>query len=432
MSELQERLLAEISKIPVIDTHSRIDPHRPTARDLDDLLGHHDYTALVHSAGMGQDALRSEVPAEDRARAIARYLPAIENTCQYSSLLEIALEVFDFSHERIDDSSIDALSRLSSRLLESEGWESNLFYRSNIERIFLTNAFDDPLEGIDTGRYVPSLDLNDLIFDLGSASVIERLRQTSQRDAGNAASFVDALEAVFARFADGGARAALVALPPGFAPGPVDDSAAEPILRRLLAGSRLDSREEALVSRFVLWRSAELCSEHGIPLNLMLGVHRNVYKGGVHQGRDLPGRLSSLHPFEVLFNSFPGVTFPVSILSADGGQELVSYASVFPNVVAHGHWWYANLPAYVEMDTRARLQGLPRTKQIGCFSEATKLEFVLPRFRTYRRILAKILAEDYVEERRWSEEKAVRLASDLLRGNAERTFLERRAEPATA
>ena len=37
---------------PIFDPHSHIDPHRPAARNLDEVLGYHYYTELAHSAGM--------------------------------------------------------------------------------------------------------------------------------------------------------------------------------------------------------------------------------------------------------------------------------------------------------------------------------------------------------------------------------------------
>jgi glucuronate isomerase len=51
-----------------------------------------------------------------------------------------------------------------------------------------------------------------------------------------------------------------------------------------------------------------------------------------------------------------------------------------------------------------------------------KLEFALPKFAMYRRILAKVLAEDFVLARGWSEEKAVDLGRLTLRGNVETIF----------
>src|SRR6185503_16162017 len=62
---------------------------------------------------------------------------------------------------------------------------------------------------------------------------------------------------------------------------------------------------------------------------------------------------------------------------------------------------------------RARLPQPPasraQTKQIGYYSDMYKLEFALPKFGMYRRILAQVLAEDFVRDRGWSEEDALEL-----------------------
>jgi glucuronate isomerase len=51
-----------------------------------------------------------------------------------------------------------------------------------------------------------------------------------------------------------------------------------------------------------------------------------------------------------------------------------------------------------------------------------KLEFALPKFAMYKRLLAKILAQRFVVERGWSEERAAALGHQVLRGNVERVF----------
>ena len=128
----------------------------------------------------------------------------------------------------------------------------------------------------------------------------------------------------------------------------------------------------------------------------MIGVNRRVYRDGVYQGQDLFDQRTSLIQYAELFNAFPEVTFCVSVLSSGQNQELASYSWIFPNVVTSGHWWYSNIPAYIEQDARARLQAVPKTKQIGYYSDMYKLEFGLPKYNMYRRVLAKVLADDFV------------------------------------
>jgi glucuronate isomerase len=123
-----------------------------------------------------------------------------------------------------------------------------------------------------------------------------------------------------------------------------------------------------------------------------------------------------------LFNAFPEVTFCVSVLSSGQNQELASYSWIFPNVVTSGHWWYSNVPAHVEADTRARLQAVPKTKQIGYYSDMYKLEFALPKYNMYRRALARVLADDFVRPGVTGEAGALDLARHLLRDNVRRVF----------
>ena len=107
----------------------------------------------------------------------------------------------------------------------------------------------------------------------------------------------------------------------------------------------------------------------------MIGVNRGVYASGVYQGQDLYDSRVSLIQYQQLWNAFPQVTFPVSVLASVTNQELTSYAWIFPNVVTHGHWWYSNTPTYIEHDAAARLEAVPRSKQIGYYSDMYKLEF---------------------------------------------------------
>ena len=68
------------------------------------------------------------------------------------------------------------------------------------------------------------------------------------------------------------------------------------------------------------------------------------------------------------------------------------------------------------------LEAVPQTKLIGYYSDMYKLEFALPKFRMYKRVLAKVLAEQFVVDRGWSEERALDLGKCVLRENVDRTF----------
>ncbi len=295
--------------------------------------------------------------------------------------------------------------------------------KSRLEAVFLTNDFDDPLTGFDTKLYIPCLRTDDLVFHLAKPEVRARLGKSTGFQAGSAAEVRKAIGKLFDHFTRCGARACAISLPPDFSPMPVSVAAADVALAALAAqGIDAPAEPRRDVSNFVFWTLAEHCAAYRLPFDLMIGVNRAVYQAGVYQGQDLYDSRVSLIQYRELFNAFPQVVFPISVLASVTNQELTSYSWIFPNVVTHGHWWYSNTPTFIEHDTSARLEAVPRTKQIGYYSDMYKLEFALPKFAMYKRILAKVLAERFCVDRDWSEERAVEFGREVLRGNVERVF----------
>jgi glucuronate isomerase len=429
--ELERTLEAEIAKIPLIDPHSHIDPHHPTSRNIDDILGYHYYTELAHSVGLDvvsneesfertlkthghKDAspktvspFDPEFPPRDRVRAILEHMDRFDNTAQYSWFLEIARTFLGFQGDRLTAADTDWLFDTSERVFAQPDWEEQVLRRSNIEKVFLTNEFDDPLTGFDTDRYVPCLRADTLVFEFDRKEVRQRLERVTglKVKKSREGPAKEVLKSLFERFVKHGAKACAISLPPDFR-----------------TPSSTERKEEIDRRGKTLLDLAENCREFGLAFDLMIGVNRQVYLDGVPKGQDLFDGRCSLIQYEGLFNRFPEVTFCVSVLSSGLNQELASYSWIFPNVVTSGHWWYSNIPAYIETDLRARLQAVPKTKQIGYYSDMYKLEFALPKYNMYRRILARVLADDFVRPGTLNETGAVELARLLLRDNVRRIF----------
>jgi glucuronate isomerase len=407
---------------PIYDPHSHIDPHRPSARNLDEVLGYHYYTELAHSAGMPADRVDPGLAPKVRVRNLSEHLDRIDNTVQYSWLLEIARTFHGFSHDRITPETIGALYDRADHSHDGEAWDREVWSKTRLEAVFLTNDFDDPLEGWDTSKFVPCLRTDDLVLKLHEPRTLERLRKSTGVDVQDYASLRKAIGALFERFVARGARACAISLPPDFAPRIATPRRAVTPIRRALHQMDLRPEEHAEIRQVVFWTLAEFCAEYRLPFDLMIGPVRNVYPAGVAGGRDLFDRRVSLYEYRELFNHFSSVTFPVSTLSPDAGAELVAYAWIFPNVVPLVHWWYSNVPAFIASDLRARLQAVPKTKLVGYYSDAYKLEFVLPKFNMFRRVLAETLAEDAVRGQGWSLDRALEIAQLILLDNPRKIF----------
>jgi glucuronate isomerase len=393
---LTRDLEAALTAIPLIDPHSHIDPLSPVSRSLDDILGYHYYTELAHSAGMPKAKIDPDVPPRERVREILRFSERYDNTAQFAWFNEIARTFLGFTGDRVTVADADALFDAADKQFAAPDWEQQVFAKTKLEKIFLTNEFDDPLEKYDTSRYVPCLRTDTLVFKFQEPGVRARLAKVTGVDAGDLPTLKKSLRVLFERFVNHGAKACAISLPPDFTPTPQGNG--------------------------VFWALAECCREFKLPFDLMIGVNRAVYPGGVFQGQDLFDQRTSLIQYRELFNAFPDVTFPVSVLTSPQNQELVAYSWIFPNVVPNGHWWYSNIPAFIQKDLRERLQAVPKTKLVGYYSDAYKLEFVLPKFGMYRRLLAGVLADDFVRTGQLTETHAVALGRRLLRDNTREIF----------
>jgi len=415
---------ARLATATFVDPHSHIDPHAPAARSLADILGYHYYTELAHSAGLPRARIEgSDLDPVERIERIVNGLAPLSNTVQFAWLMEIARDLFGFDADTLDGSNWRRLATAVAERCADPGWEAALLARNRMEAVFLTNDFDDPLEGFDTVTYVPCLRVDELVFHAGRPGVLDRLERASGTTVGDRRGVHRAIAALAERFVRRGARAAAISLPPDFHPWKPEAAAAEralAVVRR--EGADAPGGERAILAADLFWRVAECCEASRLPFDLMIGVRRAVYPGGVFQGQDLlDGRLS-LAAYAPLFNAFPRVAFPVSVLSHPLNHELVAFAWIFPNVYPFGHWWYANTPAVIERDLEQRLEAVPRTKLLGYYSDMYKLEFGYPKFAMYRRVLSRVLARRFVGERGWSEDRAVDLGLDLLVRNTRRVF----------
>src|SRR5438132_6581194 len=221
---LAQELYTEICHIPLIDPHSHIDPRRPTARSLDEILGYHYYTELAHSAGMDKSPLEPAIEPRERVRAILYHMAHFDNTIQYQWFIEIARAFLNYQGQRLSLGDATWLCDAAEELMARPDWETRVLRQANIEKVFLTNDFDDPLEGFDTNRYVPCLRTDDLVFHLDKPEVRQRLANATGLEVTNLASMRSALTKLFEHFTRHGAKACAISLPPSFTPMPVPDN----------------------------------------------------------------------------------------------------------------------------------------------------------------------------------------------------------------
>jgi glucuronate isomerase len=422
MTGLEQRLADEIFKIRAVDCHSHVPPGAPHAATLGDLLGYHYYTELAHSAGMPVDAVDSRRSEAERTAEMVARLASFDNTVQHGWLMEAARDLFRFRASRLTQQNWPELAQAVAESAKQDRRYRSVLARANLEKVFLTNAFDEDLSDVDRSVFVPCLRADDLVLRLGDAGVRRRIAVKTGVEIGRARDLRDAAAWLFRYFAGQGAASAAISLPPDFTPHTPDERAANRALGRAARGKALAPDEADALAAFAFETIVEACRNSHKPLQLMIGVLRNVYPPGVEGGRDLLSKRGSLIQYADLFRRHPQVDFAVSVLSTAWGHELATFAWIFPNVKPSGHWWYANIPVHIEQELRARLEAVPKVKLIGYYSDMYKVEFGLPKFNMYRRVLARVLARDFVETGLANEAQALETARLLLRDNPKRLF----------
>jgi glucuronate isomerase len=180
MTTLQQSLFEQLDQIVLIDSHSHINPYSAASKNLGDLLGYHYYTELAHSSGMPRERIEEPgISAKEKVGRLFGHLGNIDNTIQWSWFLELSKELFGFEGDSIDAGNWELVYELASQKMAQPDWEAQVLQMSRVEKVFLTNDFDDTLSGFDTNRYVPCLRTDDLVFHLANPVVRERFQKST-------------------------------------------------------------------------------------------------------------------------------------------------------------------------------------------------------------------------------------------------------------
>ena len=292
---LRKRIYDELDSLMLIDPHTHINALQPASQTLADVLGYHYYTELAHSAGMPRTWIEeSGLSPKDKVGRLVEGLGPIENTIQYSWLIEMLREFFGFDDERLTKQNWETVYDKSAAQMQSPDWANRVLRQSKLEAVFLTNDFDDRLEGFDTRTYIPCLRTDDLVFHLAKPAVRERLERASGTTVRDAISLRNAVGRLFEHFTQKNCRACAISLPPDFAPIAIDPTTADSAVQAALRGGEaFQLHHQRELSCYVFWSLAEFCSDFKLPFDLMIGVNRAGLSGrGLSRAR--PVRQSSL------------------------------------------------------------------------------------------------------------------------------------------
>jgi len=418
-SELAKRLEVEISKMPIIDTHTHLQHRTPSAKLIGNIFSYHYIKMELSTAGMDVEKLMNDsIPPDIRMRNALPFIPRIRNTTTWWGFMTIC-RALGFEDSTIHEGNWQDLCRVASDTMQSEHWYRKALDSINIRRSFLTNLPDEDLEGYDREAFVPSLRTDEWVWDIQEKSVRQRLETLTNSSISSLKDLKASIYKVAENFVILGAASMAISLPPDFKAFAVAESDAEWLYDRILQGKRLSDVELARLQTYILYSLFGVCDELCLPFQLMLGVDRKVHRRLEWDGFSTD--MGMIKTFRDALNRFPNVKFIFSILNTVLTHELAIYAKTFANCYAAGHWWYTFYPDIIKQMILERLQAVPYTKLIGWYSDSYYVEWTIAKIKLYIRTLAAALAE-LVEDGYISEKLALEIARALLRDNNREIF----------
>ncbi|MFH1612498.1 MAG: glucuronate isomerase [bacterium] len=421
--KLSQILYKEINKIPIFDTHSHIPYQQPMANNLLDILGYHYYTELCHSATYTKKWTDETLSKEQKVEEIVKVLPHISNTFQYSWLISMCKDFFGFQDNDLTIKNWKLLYDTIEKKSKEQNYLKWLLKTSNIEKIFLSNTLDDNLEEVDKEIFVPCLRLEVFTKEIENLEIRKRLEKKTNISISSLKDYEAAISSIYKYFNEHGATYSMIDLHPNFETNKIEKSVASNIYDKILKNILLSEQEKKQINAYIVNVLAENNQQNKIPMHLMMGPIRKYYQHGVKSGQDIFNPLNSMSSLQYLFNTYPNVKFIASNLCNTQNLELACYGWLLHNVYPSGHWWYSGNPVEMSIDLKRRLFSVPKTKLIGIYSDAYKIEFILPKIKMYKWILSNVLSEMVINSKAnlsifsFTEEKALETANLLLQEN---------------
>ncbi|MFH1084884.1 MAG: glucuronate isomerase [Chloroflexota bacterium] len=422
---LVRELFEQLDALPIVDIHTHVQWKTGTARNIGEVLSYHYYTELTNSAEYQEGRFPFNDP-EALTEVIVPKLEYIRNTVQYDWLMTISREYLGIDPLEWTPDNWKYIFDRSVKVMDRGEWREEMIAQSNIMRVFLTNQYNEDLEGLDTHFYSPCLRTEPFIVWLERPEGLPGLSAFLGRPIKTLADFAAVIHKTFQKFVDHGMGYAAMSIPANFKTFEVAAADAQRILDKAVAGSPLTAAEREAWGAYAMDRMCDACRKFRKPFHLMIGVNRDVYAHGVPMGMDLFDSVNSMRGYDHVLNAYPDVSFPTAVLSDTTGLELTASAWIRHNVYPSGHWWYANQPTDIAREVRRRLDTVPRNKIIGYFSDAYYLEFVLPKFRMFKFELAVALAERmersliHPNMEAFAMDEALELGEDVLINNPAR------------
>lgn len=448
---IARELYLEVAGMPILSPHGHTDPSwfaengpfpDPTATLV---TPDHYLVRMLYSQGVPMEVLGvraldgSTGPVDPRTawRVFAEHFHLLWGTPSGIWLDHVFAEVFGLEHRLSSETADAAYDRIAACLADPAFRPRALLDRFRIEVIATTDTPVDDLrhhqrladEGY-AGRVIPTY-RPDVVVDPDHddfAASIQRLGEITGRDI---CEWDDYLAALFDR------RKLAISLgatatdhgPPTARTAAIDDSTAQLLLRRAVAGE-ITSDEAELFRGRMLIEMARMSTQDGLVMQLHAGARRNHNRGvyrrfGRDVGGDVAGPVDFVDGLQDLLDEFGNDRrFRIVLFTLDEStfsRELAPLAGHYPSVYLGPPWWFLDTVDAMLRFRRTVTDTAGFWNTTG-FVDDTRAFFSIPaRHDVARRVDCRYLAE-LVAEHRLTIEQAHVIAHELVVGRTRHVF----------
>jgi len=413
-TELHNRILAEVERVSIVDTHEHLTLPFQLARmgriDFGRLFTHYASCDLI-SAGMSPQEMAqvqrmdSDLSPAEKWRLVEPWYRRAWNT-GYCECIRIAVRDL-YGIEDLTDDTVEPLSE-KMNAVPRESWTREVFDRSGID-VALGNVWDG-------SPVYPRTDYHDLfVYDMAddfTSLDFGYLSKDTDMPVGSLPEYLSVIDHYFEQYAyQASALKIGRAYNRTLAFQDVSRGWAERSFLQIVKGHPTNA-ERRSVEDFIVHYLMTKCEEYELPVKF----HTGLQEGNCNDIRN--SRAALLIP---LFVQYPNVKFDIYHISWPYTEELANICKNFPNVWIDFCWaWIFNPPA-ARRCLSDMLETVPLTKIHGFGGDFIFVEGTYGHSRIARREIARVLS-DKVTEGRFNEEYAVWAAQRLLRWNALEDF----------
>jgi len=409
-SELYARLVAEVDRIRVIDTHEHLTPEKERIKQKVDFFhwfAHYASSDLVSAGMSGQDLAFIRDPEQPLGKRWAKLAPHWEHvkTTAYGRALLIAARDL-FGVETINARTVKDLSEKLATA-NKKGYYRHVL--KDMAGIDLSIA-DVGTTDVDREFFVPVMKFDDFVgvTNRGGLDAIERRWNVSIH---SLEDLLRALDAAFVQIV----KEKAVGVKSGLAYSrilrydKVPKGDAERLFGRLFddLGHGLSWSEAKPLQDFMMHEVVRRTVEHRLPMQ----IHTGLQEGNANI-------ISNANPVHLanLFLEYREASFDVFHGGYPYCRELAALAKNFPNVYVDMCWLHAISPAVSRRMLDEWIETVPANKIFAFGGDYIFVEGAYAHCKLARQTVTRVLA-DKVEDGYLTEDEAVELAVKMLRTN---------------